>query len=808
MLKKIIKLFLSVFIIQLMTFNAVSFAEDSDDRDILTLGEAKSEYEAEQFIKTVEKSPIEQMFGHKLQQIGYDLFSASNSLSGNSRFTKEYSLNVGEKINVYLYGDSMDVISMSGSDVVQPIIATSVDSNGNIFVPGVGMVKAEGRTIGDVEKSIQSLARQKYNNINVRLTVSADTDFSIYVFGQVNHPGKVVISSNSSLIEALGAAGGVKKSGSLRNISYTSANGKKLHVDLYDLLFKNKKPTIQLHANDVIYVNNIGSVVAIGNGVNVPGIYEMLSSENVMDLISYAGGETPNTDLSVMTVSRFNPTTGDRYSEDVVRSQLKKLNLTNGDVFHLRSKYAKIEDTITLSGNVKRPLTMAYKEGMKLSDILNSKTELLDESFLHQAIITRVEGDSGEVITIPISLKDLFSGKEDIALQPKDNIGVLKNTHTSFIDVYGCVNTPKKYPYKSGMTLKNVMVDIKFEISSQSDSNSETQTGTIFDTDALNEKIAVSEVNNNNEEQKAVHIQYTPIDVSDVAVEITNAKGVLTTYYLYDIMVSSNQLATIILNEGDSVFFRPLRQNEVVKTINVAGLVNRPGVYKFVKGQKLSDILNAAGGLADNADLRGIVFSRKHIADQQIKIAQDNNEKDIRELESLMTGNATSNSAASSAGKESVKESLEAGEAALKRRYDARISLYITTRDINKIPEKSNIEILDGDSIFIPKYSNHISVIGEVYNETSFVYKKGMKSKAYIKAGGGFTSSAAKTKAYKIGVDGKAKKLGLLANKSVKPGDTIVVPRKFKGNDWLTPTLQTLQAISSIVSTAFIVTKI
>ena len=243
-------------------------------------------------------------------QIGYDVFSNTNALTGNSKFTSEYPLNIGEKVTVYLYGDSMDIISMSGSDVVQPLISTSVDSKGNIFVPGIGMVRAEGRTIGEVEKSSQSLARQKYNGINVRLTVSADTDFSIYVFGQVNRPGKVIISSNASIIEALGAAGGVKKSGSLRNIAYTSSNGKKLQVDLYDLLFKNKRPTIQLHANDVIYVNNIGSVVAITNGVNTPGIYEILPSETVADLIYYAGGETPSTDLSVLTIQQYNPSIG------------------------------------------------------------------------------------------------------------------------------------------------------------------------------------------------------------------------------------------------------------------------------------------------------------------------------------------------------------------------------------------------------------------------------------------------------------------------------------------------------------------
>ncbi len=756
-------------------------------------------------------SPIESMYDLGLTQIGYDLFANTNAFSSNSKFTSDYVLNIGEKLNIYLYGESMDVISMSGGNVITPLTTAQIDSKGNIFVPGVGMVKAEGRTIGDVEKSIQSMAKQKYHNLNVRITVASNTEFSVYVFGQVNRPGKVSISSNASLLEALGAAGGVKKSGSLRNISYTPKSGKKLSLDLYDLLFNNKRPSVTLQANDVIYVNNIGTVVAITNGVNVPGIYELLPNETISDLIRYAGGETPNTDLSELTISQFDSVTGQRNSKDISHSMLKKQTLTNGDIVMLRSKFGKSQDTVKLDGNVKHPKTIAYKDGLKLSDLIKNKNELQDESFLHQAVITRIEGEDKQVITIPVSLNDLFSGKEDIALQPQDVVTVLKNTNMTFIDVRGCINEPKKYPYKEGITLKTVMAGITFEVSSKNENTNEVPTNTVFDnTNQTTDKVAVVEVQQDKQNNKqAVQIEYTPIDAADIAVEITSGSGNTATYYLYDIMVSNDQLATIVLNAGDKVFFRPLRETEVLKTVEVAGHVNRPGVYRFVKGQKLLDLINAAGGIDDSADIRGIVLKRIQIASTQKKIVKENNDKDIRELEAIMNGaDLFSANKSDVENQKALKESIEESEKKLNTKYDSRISLNIHSRDIKKFPEKSNIDILDGDSIFVPRYSEHVSVLGEVYNEGAYVYKKGAGSKAYIKASGGFTTVARKTKVYKIGVDGQSKRLGLFANKNVEPGDTIVVPRKIRGNDWLSPVLQTIQSVASIISSIYIITKI
>ena len=101
--------------------------------------------------------------------------------------------------------------------------------------------------------------------------------------------------------------------------------------------------------------------------------------------------------------------------------------------------------------------------------------------------------------------------------------------------------------------------------------------------------------------------------------------------------------------------------------------------------------------------------------------------------------------------------------------------------------------------------SNHVSVIGEVYNEQSFIYKNGTRVRDYIREVGGYTPNANRFRVYKVGVNGRA----VRAHKSTKvyAGDTIVVPRRIAGNDWITPISAALQAFSQVFLMAFAVHK-
>ena len=745
-------------------------------------------------------SPIEKLFNNSdsakadkiISQVGYDIFSSSGGQGQSAgKFGNSYKLNVGEKVNVYLYGDSVDIMAISGANLLNPMTKTEVDSKGDIFIQGIGVVKAENRTLGEVENSINSLAAQKYKSLKVKLTVSTGNEFSVFVYGQVNRPGKVVIGNNSTIIDALGAAGGVKKTGTLRNIQYTTGSKVK-SVDLYKAIFMGNDNNIVLRANDKIFVDSIGKVVAFKNGVSTPGIYEVANNENLEQLIKYAGGLLPVTQTTSVTMTRLDNKTNERVAMNLSWANAKTTVLQSGDTVEFRKLYNEVENVVTIQGNIKHPATFAYKEGMRLSDILRSEYELLEETFINQAVIRRVSGQDNQITTIPVFLQEFFSGMNDPVLQPRDIISVYKNTNSQFVDVYGCINMPKHLTYKPNMTLKDVLTDIQF-IESDMAQNHES---------AVNYKHEPQqgEVCLNATTQNANRL----IPTENVAVEITSPSGDTQLYYLYDIMINSDRIKNIVINPEDKIFFRTLRGNEVMKTVKISGFVKHPGVYSFVEGKRLTDIIETAGGLTSDAELRGIVFTRASLRNKQIDIALKNNDKDIQMLKGRVAGGFKQDKDDKQT-KLDLINILENSEEEIVKNYTGQISLNIEKNDIKSISNADNLFVQDGDDIYIPRISNHVTVMGEVYNEQAFVYKKGTKAKYYIKKVGGYTPNANKFRTYKVSVNGRAKKIG--KNAKIEPGDTIIVPRKIAGNDWIAPVCSALQGFGSLFVMIFGISK-
>ncbi len=727
-----------------------------------------------------------------LMQVGYDLF-APQITGGNERtgkFDDNYKFSIGERVNAYLYGDSVDIMAISGSNLLSPVVQTEVDSKGNIFIIGIGLTPAENRSISEVERAINAAASKKYKSLKIKLSVASGQDFSVFVYGQVNKPGKVTVNNNSSITDALGAAGGVKKTGTLRKIKYTSGKATR-DVDLYKALFQGNDDNIILRPNDKIFVGPIGSVAAIKNGVGVNGIYEIKEGETLQNLITYAGGLLPGTETDEVTLTSLDTKTKQRHASNVSFVEASRTKLKNGDMAEFRELYNVAENTVVLQGNIKHPATFAYKDGMHLSDILKSEDELLEETFITQAVIRRVSGKNNTIETIPVFLKEFFQGMNDPLLQPRDIINIYKNTNSDFVDVYGCITMPKHITYKENMTLGDILTEIQFVDSVDAETNNETNVS--FTEDDATGVLSAGTTNSNR-----------IISAENVAVEITGQDNFTRLYYLYDIMINGNKINEILLLPSDKVFFRALREGEMVKNVRVSGFVKHPGVYKFVEGKTLKDMIELAGGLDERADLRGTVFIRKNLQASQSDLAIKNNERDIKLIEGRLAGGYRQTESEIESRSDMINTLKEEGNN-MEKRYTGQIALDIKSNDLDKIKSIDNLQIQDGDEIYIPRISNHVSVIGEVYNEQSFVYRKGTKVKQYIKEVGGYTPNASKFRLYKVGVNGRAEKVHGWTK--IAEGDTIVVPRKISGNDWLTPICDALKGIASIISTAFVVTR-
>lgn len=753
--------------------------------------------------KTFDLSPVEMVFntedalesGFYIQQVGYDVFNSSAITGGTGKYDNSYKLSIGEKVTIYFYGASLDVMAISGSNVVNAVTKGEVDSKGCIYVQGVGLVNAENRTVQEVENSINAMASRKYKDLKAKVSVASSQDFSVFVYGNVNKPGKVSIGNNSSIMDALSAAGGVKKTGTLRNIKYTS-NKKTQTVDLYKTIFQGNDSNIILRPNDKIFVDKIGKVVAFKNGVNVPGIYEVKGEENLQQIATqYAGGLSPLAQSTTITLTRLDSSSNQRSAVDVAWKMAKSTVVQNGDTVEFRKLFNSAENTVTIQGNIKHPATYAYKKGMRLSDILKSEDELLEETFINQAVIRRISGLDNQIETIPVFLKEFFAGMNDPYLQPRDIVTIYKSTNSSFVDVYGCINKPKHMTYHPGMVLNDVIMDVKFLQSAVTENDKEVPVA---------QKTAVQDGNKPLETK--TNNSNTLISAENVAVEITDKNGETNLYYLYDIMINSEEIKSITINPEDKIFFRTLRDNEVLKVVKISGYVNNPGTYRFVEGKTLKDIIETAGGLSPNADLRGIVYKRASLRAKQMSLASKNNKNDIRLLKGRLAGGYKESAADKQVKLDMIENIEEIGQASLQD-YNGQIALSITSNDLDKLSDEDNLVVQDGDDIHIPRMSTYVSVIGEVYNEQAFVYKKGAKAKYYIKKVGGYTPNANKFRAYKVGVNGKAVKLH--TRTAIEAGDTIVVPRKISGGagEAWTNISAGLQSVASLFVMIFGITK-
>jgi len=733
-----------------------------------------------------------------LRQVGYNQFSGKGAGSASTgKYDSSYKLSIGERINVLSFGDSVDVMSLSGSSLVTPVKTVDIGSNGSIFIPGLGPIKADGRTLGEVEREANNLAKRKYSSMTIKLQIPPGNGFSAFVYGEVNRPGKVFISNNSTILDVLNSAGGVKKSGTLRNIKYNNKN-----VDLYNTLFLGNDNGIIVKANDKIYVDKIKNTMSFKNGVKEPGIYEFKTGETIGDLIKYAGDLLVTTQRTEVTLDGFDKESKQKIAKNINYLTAKNTKLVDGDSIEFQEMYNDVENIVTLQGNVKHPAVYAYKEGMRLSDIIKDETELMEETFIYQAVIRRVSGNNNVVETIPIYLKDFFAGLNDPVLQPKDIISIYKNTNRSFIDVYGCINLPKHIPFKDNMKLADIMPDIQFMESSvvrtESEPNNEET-----NTDVNKEQIV--------QDGEKVKISATTETVSklipteNIAVEITDEKGEKTQiYYLYDIMINGYKINKIPLHAEDKVFFRTLRNNEIIKTVKISGFVNRPGVYSFIKGQRLTDVIEMAGGLNEEANLAGISFKRTNLRNKQAEIAKYNAERDIKLIEGRLAAGYKQD-AASQNMKMVLIDQLQEEKGDYGNQYDGRISLNIKSNDLSKISKVDNLEIQDGDDIYIPRESTYVAVIGEVYNEQAFIYARGTTVKHYLKQVGGYTPNANKFRIYKVGINGRSERVHL--SSKVLAGDTIIVPRRVSGNDWLTPICQTFQSLVYVAITGLALTR-
>ena len=358
----------------------------------------------------------------RLKQFGYDFFDAH---AGG--FTSLQDVPVGPD---YVIGpqDSLAVHiwNVPDQNFNRSYIAP-VERDGMVVIPQVGAIPVGGQTFSQAERTIHARLSMLLKRFELHVSMARIRTMKVYVVGEVARPGAYELSALATASNAIYAACGPSRSGSLRQIRIMREGKTVGQLDLYDFLLQgDRRQDNRLQAGDVVLVPPLGTVVAISGSVKRPAIYEMKPGSRLTELLTLAGGLTPLSDRQRCHLFRQDPALQERNMIDVdlVRAfasqgaEKNRLGVEGGDPILLDGDYVRIAtlptqvvNVVSLVGAVKSPGPYEYRAGMHVKDIL-SPEQLTVDAYGDKAEIIRTDPTTYLTKVIPFSPKAVFEGQE------------------------------------------------------------------------------------------------------------------------------------------------------------------------------------------------------------------------------------------------------------------------------------------------------------------------------------------------------------------------------------------------------------
>ena len=333
--------------------------------------------EFERYVSQIVDKPLRR-FGSSLLVPGSRDFTAPPTAT----IPPDYTLNPGDEILIGLTG-SVDANNLR----------VTIDSEGRIFIPRVGAVSVGGVRYGDLQALIARAVSRQYRNFRVAASVGRLHGITVYVTGFARTPGSYTVSSLSTLVNAVLAAGGPSAGGSFRSIQVRRDGRLVSDFDLYDLLLKGDRGSdIVLQNSDVIYIAPAGAQVAVVGSVNVEAIYEGRASETLQDMLLYAGGvNTVADDTRLLLIDPTKPGGWQQLTPAEVQAKVA----TRGEILRvlpaigIAQPLVRLPALVTVSGEVERPGRYYVPPGTPLSSVLAQAGGLTPQAYVYGTVFTR-----------------------------------------------------------------------------------------------------------------------------------------------------------------------------------------------------------------------------------------------------------------------------------------------------------------------------------------------------------------------------------------------------------------------------------
>lgn len=353
--------------------------------------------EFETFVSNAAGKPLRRFGAELLTPGGRDFTAPSTTI-----VPPDYRLNPGDEVLLGLTG------SVQAAD-----LRLTVDKEGRIFVPRVGAITVGGVRYGDLRDVIARQVARQYRAFDLQVTAGRLHGITVYVTGFAATPGSYTVSSLSTLVNAVLAAGGPAPGGSFRSIQLRR-NGQLISdFDLYDLLLKgDKSGDAALQNGDVIYLAPAGEQVAVIGSVNREAIFEIAPNETLNDAILYAGGiNTVADDSRLMVLDSLGKT--ESGWRQVTAAEARTQKARRGDIIRILSDVgiARPLDQqpvlVTISGEVVRPGRYYFRPGTRMEEVVAQAGGLTTLAFPYASVITRESVKAQQKLSFDRAIQDM-----------------------------------------------------------------------------------------------------------------------------------------------------------------------------------------------------------------------------------------------------------------------------------------------------------------------------------------------------------------------------------------------------------------
>jgi protein involved in polysaccharide export with SLBB domain len=647
------------------------------------------------------------IFGHSI----FNGRSLSFEPNENAATPQDYRLGPGDQLIIEIWGYS------EGS------YTQTITPEGRIYISQIGPIQLSGLTIEAASEKIRKALVSKYASIggskpntSVSVTLGQIRTIQVNVMGEVQTPGTYRLSSFSTVFHAIYRAGGVSARGSLRAIRVIRGGEEIAKVDVYEYLMEGKSETdITLQEGDIIMVPPYVNIATVGGNVKRPMSYELLGGETLATLFEYAGGFTSEAYVDDFRLIREK---GPEHRIFTIKaSEASAFRIEDGDYVSVGSNLDRYSNRIEIRGYVFRPgMYELGKDIATVRQLIAGAGGLKEDAFTGRAVLVREKDDLG-LETLSFDLAALLAGKrEDILLRKNDIVvisGIYELQDRGTLTINGLVASPGVFPYSENTTIEDLIL----------------QAG------GLLESASLSRV--------------------DVARRVSDPYGMSprdTVGQTFSFSLENG----LIEKEGERFVLQPYDVVSVRRSptygrqhfVRIDGEVAFPGTYVLLReGERLSELIQRAGGPTNQAFLRGASLTRQ----------TSDEERAVQRAKRRM--NETRDSL--------VTDILGAS-------YFVGIEL---DKAVQRPGSEYDIILRAGDRIYVPEHQNTIRVSGNVLYPNAVTYVPGKSVDYYVAAAGGYGFHAKRSKTYIVYQNGNVRRTGVFSSR-VEPGCEIIVPTR------------------------------